>query len=98
MKILLWGAYQQGNFGDDLMAWVFARGIKKLGHSVKVFGLSPSEAEDFGLETATSIDEALEEADAVVLGGGAVYEEWWSIKDIGRTAPIPQVQMLELAV
>ena len=96
MKILLWGAYQQGNFGDDLMAWVFARGIKELGHSVKVFGLSPSEAEDFGLETATSIDEALEEADAVVLGGGAVYEKWWSIKDIGRTALIPQVRAFEL--
>lgn len=96
MRILVWGAYQQGNFGDDMMAWIFSRSFGRSGHETKVFGLSQCEAEDLSIATVRDIDQAVAWADAVVIGGGAVFDRWWRRRDFVQLLRSAQVRNMEL--
>lgn len=70
--IALIGAYWQGNFGDDLMAVIYARALQGAGHRVKVFRLDESYAREFEIETCQRIDELLAGARVCVWGGGGI--------------------------
>ncbi|SED90727.1 polysaccharide pyruvyl transferase family protein [Rhodobacter sp. 24-YEA-8] len=87
MKILLWGAYQQGNFGDDLMAILFAKKFSQAGHTVEVFGLQETEASLNGLVVCNDIYSGVKNADVVVLGGGAVLKEAQIARILLKAAP-----------
>lgn len=79
-KIALWGAYAQGNFGDDLMAHSFARGLSQSGCDVRVLDISNHERH--GLRASDQAGETLRHADELVIGGGAFFEKWLSAKGI----------------
>ncbi|MFL0566936.1 polysaccharide pyruvyl transferase family protein [Microbacterium sp. 179-I 1D1 NHS] len=70
MKIALWGSYDHGNFGDDLMAEIFAREIARQGHEVTLISNNPllDDAENSYLRGSLSGWEG----DLVVVGGGAM--------------------------
>lgn len=69
-KIALTGFYGQGNFGDDLMAVIFGRHLQRLGVPFKVHRFPEKYSKRFGFESAHSIEELLEDCDALVWGGG----------------------------
>ncbi|WP_037313416.1 polysaccharide pyruvyl transferase family protein [Ruegeria halocynthiae] len=87
MRIFLWGAYQQGNFGDDLMAVLFAKKLEAMGHSVEVYGISTREAQKNGLTVNRDAMDGIRKADAVVMGGGAVLKEAQLLRMIVKSAP-----------
>ncbi|MCP3432390.1 hypothetical protein [Stutzerimonas stutzeri] len=71
MRVLVWGFYNQGNLGDDLMALIFAELIEELGHTAIIFSENSRFAE-LGYETASEFEGI--KADAIVLGGGAFFK------------------------
>lgn len=75
MNLLIWGAYQQQNFGDDLMAVMFYQKLTALGHRVSVFGLSENEARLNNIVVCHNLEDGLKGADAIIIGGGAVLNE-----------------------
>lgn len=87
MKIFLWGAYQQGNFGDDLMAVLFAKKMEAMGHSVAVYDICDLEAKKNGLTVSRDVMAGIRDADAVVMGGGAVLKEAQLLRMIVKSAP-----------
>lgn len=70
--IALHGWYWDGNFGDVLMAVMHARVLRDAGYRVVVHRLPPHHAAAFQLETTSSVDELLRQADALVYGGGGL--------------------------
>jgi hypothetical protein len=64
------GSYHPRNFGDDLMAVIFALSIKRAGGQPLVWGLDRTLGERYGVEWCESLDRLCEEAEVVVLGGG----------------------------
>jgi polysaccharide pyruvyl transferase WcaK-like protein len=73
MRIALFGYYDQGNFGDDVMAVIIAKFLVEVGHEVRVFGLSAFDTATFGLTSTADISILLDEVDAVVVGGGGIF-------------------------
>lgn len=71
-KIGLFGFYKHGNFGDDLMALLFSRVLKDSGYRVISFACRPDLAAECGIEVVASIDALVNEADAIVYGGGGI--------------------------
>jgi hypothetical protein len=71
-KVALFGWYMHGNFGDDLMAILFARAIKSAGFHPVAYRLPPQIAESEHIESADTIASLLEGASACVLGGGGL--------------------------
>lgn len=82
MRIMVWGAYQQGNFGDDLMAGVFSSHLARLGHDVTVWGLASSEAASFGVSASADLEMTARSADLIVVGGGAVLKKWQVLRSV----------------
>ncbi|MEM8904659.1 MAG: polysaccharide pyruvyl transferase family protein [Actinomycetota bacterium] len=74
MRVAIWGSYKHGNFGDDLMAVLFARRVREAGSSPIVLQLDPELAARLDLHVAGSVPELLDEADLCVMGGGAMLE------------------------
>lgn len=75
-RVAIWGAYWQGNFGDDLMAVMIAREVRACGADPVLYRLNAGLAERHGLEVADSIERLLAGASVVVLGGGAVLHDY----------------------
>jgi Polysaccharide pyruvyl transferase len=71
-KVALTGFFGRGNFGDDLMAVIFGRHLQSLGIPFRVHKFPVSDARRFGFETAESVDELLEDCQALVWGGGGL--------------------------
>ncbi|MCW1933777.1 hypothetical protein [Pararhodobacter zhoushanensis] len=70
-RVLVWGFYDQGNLGDDLMALMMAELAKQAG-AVPVICSSNRDFADAGYEIcATPADSR---ADLVLLGGGAFFK------------------------
>ncbi len=68
----LFGFYERGNFGDDLMALLFGEVLRKRGWRVLVYPCRPELAEEAGLETARDAGELVRETDCIVYGGGGI--------------------------
>ncbi len=79
-KVTVFGFYGLGNFGDDLMGWMIARHLAAIGHPSVLCSLSdqPSDSlqvADFteaSIASTRSIEQALENSTAAVLGGGGL--------------------------
>ncbi len=78
MKIAIWSSYNYGNFGDDLMAIQFANEVEKCGATPIVYRLDKRVANEFGIQTTYSPNELMDNTDAVIIGGGALFtrESW----------------------
>jgi polysaccharide pyruvyl transferase WcaK-like protein len=66
----LFGYYGRHNFGDDLMAALFARATRGCGAECLVFGGATIAGRPYGAQTTNNIDELVERSDLVVYGGG----------------------------
>ncbi len=72
MTVGLYGFYQHGNFGDDLMALLFSNALRDAGHRIVSSSCRPELAAECGIDVVNSIDALVDEADAVVYGGGGI--------------------------
>lgn len=87
MRILLWGSYNQGNFGDDAMAQVFSRQLVALGHTVTLGNATQRLADHLGLERCGLARSEASSIDATVIGGGGLLarEPWrWRLSSTRR--------------
>lgn len=65
----LFGTYWIANYGDDLMALLFAKHLREAGHDVLVYGLNGYEGQ-FGISVTNDAKALVEQSDVLVLGGG----------------------------
>ena len=72
MKVAIWGSYNYGNYGDDIMAIQFAHHLKSLGADPYVFQLNQSLAKLYSINVANSWDELFKDAKFCLIGGGGV--------------------------
>ncbi|WP_019503773.1 polysaccharide pyruvyl transferase family protein [Pleurocapsa sp. PCC 7319] len=72
MKVAIWGSYNHGNYGDDLMAIQFAKYFKDLGVHPCVYRLDERLAQKYSIESAKSLNDLLENASFGVIGGGGM--------------------------
>jgi polysaccharide pyruvyl transferase WcaK-like protein len=72
MKVGIFGYYQYGNFGDDLMAFLFHDFLRNQGHEVRVYGLNGQVAESAGIEVVRHVGDLVAWADCLVYGGGGI--------------------------
>lgn len=72
MKVAVFGSYNYGNYGDDLMGVMFAHKLKQLGVAPIVYRLDPAFAETYGVQTTHSLDELLSGSRFCIVGGGGL--------------------------
>jgi hypothetical protein len=70
MRVVIWGSYQWGNFGDDLMAVMISLFLKRHGFHPIVYRLHSSIAATYNIETTQFLEEALIGSSALIIGGG----------------------------
>ncbi len=74
VKIIgIFGFYSYGNFGDDLMALLFAKHIAEIGHVPLIFfdgSLPPVSLSQFNLES--DISKFVEQSHKIIYGGGGI--------------------------
>lgn len=73
-KILLFGCYTQGNFGDDLMAIFFSKLLEQCGHDVTAYKLPYHLSTKYKIKSCSNILKAVNEVEVIVLGGGALIK------------------------
>jgi hypothetical protein len=66
----LFGYYGRHNFGDDLMAMLFARAIQNCAAECLVFGWDAALARRYNVQATRALDEFVTRSDLVVYGGG----------------------------
>jgi hypothetical protein len=81
MKASVWGSYNYGNYGDDIMAVQFAQALKDEGFEPWVYRLDQATASRFHIQSTGSIDELLNQAVFCLIGGGAMLESGPSEND-----------------
>lgn len=72
MKVAIFGSYNYGNYGDDLMGVMFAHRLKQLGVDPIVYCLDPALAKTYGIKTTRSLDALLSDVKFCVIGGGGL--------------------------
>jgi len=72
MKVAIWGSYNYGNYGDDIMAIMFAKHLQKLNTQPMVYRLDNTLADKFNLQTTNSLDELFKSAAFGIIGGGGM--------------------------
>ncbi len=70
--VLIWGSYNHGNYGDDIMAIIFHDYIKSLGFEPLVFNLDPFLADKFNIQTSDHLKELVAQSDYCIIGGGGM--------------------------
>ncbi len=78
MKVAIWGSYNYGNYGDDIMAVQFAEYLKSLNVQPVVYRLDKQLAKRYQLLTTDSLDELLSNAEFCIIGGGGFLVENFS--------------------
>ncbi|MGB6297953.1 MAG: polysaccharide pyruvyl transferase family protein [Rivularia sp. (in: cyanobacteria)] len=78
MKIAIWGSYNYGNYGDDIMAIQFAKYLKSLNVEPIVYRLDKQLAQRYQLQTTDSLNELLSDAKFCIIGGGGFLVENFS--------------------
>jgi polysaccharide pyruvyl transferase WcaK-like protein len=85
MRIGIYGYYNRQNFGDDLMAALVHHDLRAAGFEVIVFGMTPADAADLGMDTEPDADRLVDRCDALLLGGGGLFihhnHPWQSVVD-----------------
>ena len=95
MKVAIWGSYNYGNYGDDVMALMFAQHLQKLGVTPYVYRLNTKLAQQYNVKTVNSLEELIKGAKFCVLGGGTVLLEPLS-GSIGSAMNEDTKQLLEV--
>ena len=72
MKVAIWGSYCYGNYGDDVMALLFAKVLKNLDVTPYVYRLDKSLADKYSVKTTNSLDELFQDARFCIIGGGGL--------------------------
>jgi hypothetical protein len=72
MKIAIWGSYEHGNFGDDLMAIIFAEALKKEGCFPIIYRLNEKIANRFNVDTTNDLTELFSGVSFAIVGGGGM--------------------------
>lgn len=72
MKVAIFGFYKYGNFGDDLMAVMFAEKVREMGHEPIVYGLLPAIAHAYAITSVSHVSELVSEVSCVIVGGGGI--------------------------
>jgi polysaccharide pyruvyl transferase WcaK-like protein len=70
MIVGIFGYYDERNFGDDLMAILFAQHISSLGYHCLVFGHPDLKKEGYGFDTTQDLIYFHSNIDILILGGG----------------------------
>jgi hypothetical protein len=81
MIIGIYGAYAQGNFGDDLMALICANEVLKSGHVPLVYGLLENACSLPGCQVTQDLNEFLKKSEKFIYGGGGLL----TVKRITRS-------------
>lgn len=71
MRILVWGFYSQGNFGDDAMALLVTRRLRDNGADPVVFGSAPHLEEHLKCAFVERLDRS-EGVSGLIIGGGGL--------------------------
>ena len=71
-KVAIWGSYEHGNYGDDLMAVIFANHLKNMGIRPVVYRLNNKVAEQYSIDTTDNIDDLFSDCAFAILGGGGM--------------------------
>jgi polysaccharide pyruvyl transferase WcaK-like protein len=82
MKIGIWGSYNYGNYGDDVMAILFANIIKKEGHTPIVYRLDDRIASNYNISTTNSLDDVVRDSAFVLIGGGGMLVSTSRLKSL----------------
>lgn len=69
-KVGIWGSYNHGNFGDDLMAEIFSMELRRLGMAPVVFSANPHVVSPGTATVSSSLSDW--DDSTVILGGGAM--------------------------
>jgi polysaccharide pyruvyl transferase WcaK-like protein len=80
LKVAIWGSYNYGNFGDDLMAVMLSKHFTAFGAEPVVYRLDNNVAEYYHIKNTYSIDSLLKEAKFCVVGGGNFLQAFPSLE------------------
>ncbi|HCV79940.1 MAG: hypothetical protein CMP12_19075 [Zunongwangia sp.] len=72
LTIGIWGNYNYGNWGDDLMAIIIAEYIKKNGHRTIVYRLDEDLSKEHNIPSERSVDKLVRDSDFLLIGGGGM--------------------------
>ena len=78
MKIAIWGSYNYGNYGDDIMAVQFAKYLNSLNVEPVVYRLDEQLAKRYQIKTTDCLNELLRDAEFCIIGGGGFLVENFS--------------------
>ncbi|MDE0545392.1 polysaccharide pyruvyl transferase family protein [Microbacterium sp. C7(2022)] len=88
-NIAIWGSYGHGNFGDDLMADIFARHLRRRGRVPVVISSNSGLGDEIDAEALPSL--ATWTRGPIVIGGGAML----STTSVVRTLASPASRVVE---
>jgi polysaccharide pyruvyl transferase WcaK-like protein len=69
------GPYLRHNFGDDLVGGVIAKHLQGMGYSVTIPFLGEENAHWLGTRHTMQLDESIDAADTIVIGGGGILSD-----------------------
>ena len=75
MKVAIWGSYNYGNYGDDVMAIMFALKLKELNCVPVVYRMNKDLAKAYDIQSIDNLDELLNNASFAFIGGGSWLEK-----------------------
>ncbi|MBV6623428.1 MAG: polysaccharide pyruvyl transferase family protein [Rivularia sp. (in: Bacteria)] len=78
MKVAIWGSYNYGNYGDDIMAIQFAKYFKSIDVIPVVYRLNKQLAKRYKIQTTDSLNELFQDAEFCIIGGGGFLVENFS--------------------
>lgn len=84
MRVALWGSYDEGNFGDDLMALLLAQACQRAGANVVAYRTPDVLSTKYGIERADTLADLLRGADLCVVGGGEFLFKGAPLKQMVR--------------
>jgi polysaccharide pyruvyl transferase WcaK-like protein len=70
MKVGLFGYYNFGNFGDDIMAFIISQHLKSKRIKFRIFGDPTIFRDQHNLNTTNSIKNLVDYSDIIIIGGG----------------------------
>lgn len=84
MKVAIWGSYNHGNFGDDVMAVLFSEVLAAKGAQPIAFRLDSAISSRYRIRTVNSLDELFRGAAFAIIGGGMMLGEASAIRRVLR--------------
>ena len=86
-RVLLWGSYDEGNFGDDLMAVLLATYLRSQNVEPLVLGLKAKALGSHAITVTHNLKAGLESVDICLIGGGEFLFRESLLRRILRSHP-----------